>query len=573
VFRAVIFVFFAAVLVIDVSARQDAASAHGWLAAGDVVVEDFEGDFKISPAGAKENPSLWRSTGDAFQAATQVSGDIPYSWACGGRYIVSNPINNENRFRDAATGTLTSPESTVKKGYLSFLVGGPRNIETIAVQLLHEGRIVRAATGSGTAALRMVAFNMTEFMGKNVRIRLVDKHTSVGGYIKVDSFVQTDTPSTKEVIAGAPKMTPSVVRTLKGKVKGEVFGQGDHLAVGGQAVPMDTLLSWINCSAPPSPGTGQGVLLRNGEFLSGKIGNYEDGVVPVSTVFGERELKLSDISTIVFAGPSRPTGNDAPNTLYRRVLNPIPGKLVWIKTQVFAHPPDIAVESVMGTLPVPLKQIARYVVEPLKADAVEHGSLEVALSDGSIVYSKTPKFEKGQLLVQHPILGDLQVELSTIVYMRRTPKGAFWLAAPDKTQATGLVSNVGVKPELRDPKLMDEACLSALRMYAKSSATYELPASQQKGVILRGALMPIPNARADMQVSIQAAGKTVWQTSIKAGSAPVEIAVNLPHSKDFTIAVASDGKAAVPCGVEWLDAHLLSAQAAANITKGPNERS
>ena len=267
-----------------------------------------------------------------------------------------------------------------------------------------------------------------------------------------------------------------------------------------------------------------------------------------------------------------PSKDDAPNTLYRIAGDPIPGKLVWIKNWL-GKGKDIAVDSIVGTLPVPWKQVARYVVEPLKAGDVDPGSMEIALSDGSILYSKAPKFSKGYLLMQHPILGDLKFELSTIVYMRRTPKGALWLEAPDKTQVAGLVGS-GVQPVRRDVgRAGGQRCLSALRMYALTSATYDLPVSQQKGTTLRGTLVPISNSRANMQVSIKAAGKTVWQSRIPAGSDPVEVSLPLPPCKDFSIAIDYDGNVAFPGGVELLDAHLLSAAATTKSMKGSHERS
>jgi hypothetical protein len=570
---------FAMVLVSNLSARsRKSAPFHGWLKAGDVVVEDFEGNFKISPVGAKADPKQWQSTGDAFSkvhpaetaAPSGVVLSIGYRWACGKALIYSTHGYRGSRIGASATGTLTSPDFSVTKKYLCFLVGGPDNLQSIAVQLLHEGRVVRAATGAGGVTLRMVAFDTTEFIGKNVRIRLMDEHSSVGGCIVVDRFVQTDAPPTKEIVAGLPKLEPSVVRTVNGILKGDLVTNGDQLTIGDKILQMDEMLSWINPGIAASPKASTGIRLRTGEFWSGDVESYKDGVVNFSGTFGKHVLKLSQISSMNFYEQAS-SKDDAPNTLYRITADPIPGKLVWIKNWL-GKGKDIAVESVVGTLPVPWKQVARYVVEPLKAGDIDPGAMEIALSDGSILYSKAPKISNGQLFMQHPVLGDLKCELSTIVFMRRTPKGALWLETPDKTQATGLVGS-GVQPVSRDiGRAGGQRCLSALRMYAKTSATYELPVAQQKGTTLRGTLVPLPNSRANMRVSIKAAGKTVWQTRIPAGGAPVEVALNLPHCKDFTIAVAYDGKVAVPCGVEWLDAHLLTAEAAKNLTKGPNER-
>ena len=156
----------------DVSAaRGDAAvPTHGWLKATDVVVEDFESDaFMVSPASTQADPSHWQSTGFAFSwswhkaATTSPSGvalSTGYTWACGSKLIYSHPDMRYRRLPSVslggqATGTLTSPEFSVQKGYLSFLIGGARNPQALAVQLVHEGRVVRSATGTGRS--RMVS--------------------------------------------------------------------------------------------------------------------------------------------------------------------------------------------------------------------------------------------------------------------------------------------------------------------------------------------------------------------------------------------------------------------------------
>ena len=559
--RFITLVFFATVL----SARPGEPSepTHGWLKATDVVVEDFEGKaFRVSPASTQADPSHWQSTGSAFSwawhnAATASPSGVAlstgYAWACGSKLIYSHPDMRSRRLPSVslggqATGTLTSPEFSVQKGYLSFLTGGARNPQALAVQLLHEGLVVRSATGTGHATLRMVAFDLRPLMGKTVQIRLVDQLRNVEGFLVVDRFVQTDQPPTSEVIAEAAPQAPSVVRTPSGIMKGELVPRGDQLTLGGKVVPLQTLLSLSNAGAWGGSSTA-GVRLLNGELWPGLIQGYARGSVQVESTFGLRELKLSEISSLIFDG-SAPAQTEAPGILYRLGGDPIPGKLVWIREK------DIAVDSLLGILPVPREQLARFVVQPVNATAGS-GLVEFGLVDGSILYSKTLNIKNGWFQLQHPVLGELELGLNRIVYLRRRTPDTVWLAGPTRTRAVGLVG-AGAKPVLRDAgQAGGQVFQQALRLPALSSATYDLPAGMRQGATLRGTLVPLPNARANMQVSIKAAGKTVWQTRIPAGSDPVEVALSLPHCKEFTIAVAYDSKAAVPCGVEWLDAHLL----------------
>ena len=565
--RFITAVFFAVVLVADLSAQP----TNGWLKAGDLVVEDFESEaFKVSPASPEADPTHWQSTGFAFSwswqnAATTTPGGVAlstgYAWACGKKLIYSSPDMRSRRLPSVslggqATGTLTSPEFSVQKGYLSFLIGGARNPQALAVQLLHEGRVVRSATGTGHATLRMVAFDMRPFMGKTVQIRLVDQLRNVEGFLVVDRFVQTDQPPTSEVIVEAAPQAPCVVRTLSGIMKGELAPRGDQLTVGGKVVPLQTLLSLSNADAASGSAVGWGIRLRNGELWPGQVQGYASGSVQIESTFGLRELKLSEISSLIFDG-NAPVGAEAPGTLYRLGGDPIPGKLVWIRQK------DIAVDCLLGILPVPREQLARFVVQPVNATAGS-GLVEFGLADGAILYSKTLNIKNGRFQVQHPVLGELKLGVNRIVYLRRRTPDTVWLAGPTRTRAGGLVG-AGVQPVLRDAgQAGGQVFQQALRLSALSSATYDLPAAMRQGATLRGTLVPLPNSRAQLQVSLQAAGKTVWQTKLEAGSNPVEVDLRLPPCQDFSIAVAYDGRVAVPCGVEWLDAHLLSAAAATN---------
>jgi len=569
--RFITVVFLAVVLVTDLSAEP----TNGWLKSGDVVVEDFEGKaFKVIPASTQADSSGWRSTGLAFSqpwrdASTAAPSGAPlstgYAWACGEKLICSSPDLRSRRIPSLsvggqATGTLTSPAFSVQKGYLCFLIGGARNPQAIAVQLLHDGQVVRSVTGTGQATSRMVAFDMRQFLKKTVQIRLVDQLHSVDGFLVVDRFVQTDKPPTSEVIADVAPQAPGVVRTFSGVMKGQLALRGDQLTVGGKAVPLQTLLSLNNAVAVSGSAADSGIRLRNGELWAGQIKGYAAAAVELESAFGVRKVKLSEISSLIFDGDV-PFADEAPGTLYRRGGDPIPGKLVWIKSK------DLALSSLLGILPIPRNKLARFVVQPVNAK-VGSGLVEFGLVDGSILYSKTLKIKNGRFQMQHPVLGEFKLGSNQITYLRRRTLDTVWLAGPTRTKAVGIIG-AGVKPFLRDAgQSGGQVFQQALRLPALSSATYDLPAAFRKGATLRGTLMPLSNSRAKLRVSLQAAGKTVWQTKLEPGGDPVEVNLRFPPCKDFSIAVAYDGKVAVPGGAEWLDAHLLLATAVTKRIKG-----
>ena len=53
----------------------------------------------------------------------------------------------EDAMRPVYVAVLTSPEFRIERKFLAFLIGGGKNPEKLAVQLLIEGKVVRSATG------------------------------------------------------------------------------------------------------------------------------------------------------------------------------------------------------------------------------------------------------------------------------------------------------------------------------------------------------------------------------------------------------------------------------------------
>lgn len=109
---------------------------------------------------------------------------------------------------DALTGTLTSPEFTIWKPYIDFLVAGgyhPYDPSTYgtsadtetAVNLLINGKVVRSTTGTNSGHLGWRSWDVSGYRGQNAKIEVVDNNTgaqSGWGHILVDDFVFSDVP-------------------------------------------------------------------------------------------------------------------------------------------------------------------------------------------------------------------------------------------------------------------------------------------------------------------------------------------------------------------------------------------
>ncbi len=151
----------------------------------DIVIADFEGD-SYAP---------WTATGEAFGPGP-ARGALPGQMSVTG--FLGKGLVNTFYNGDGSTGTLVSPEFRIERKFIAFLIGGGKNQEKLALQLLVDGKVVRSATGEndrpgGSEELAQESWDVSEFAGKTAVLRIVDDATGGWGHINVDHIVQTDT--------------------------------------------------------------------------------------------------------------------------------------------------------------------------------------------------------------------------------------------------------------------------------------------------------------------------------------------------------------------------------------------
>lgn len=155
---------------------------------GSVVFEDFEGD----------GFDAWTSTGDAFIGGTRTQKSIgSYQGDVGaqGKFFVnSHNITRDGKEArsDRFTGTLTSPEFTITKDYIHFLVGGGPHKGKTCIDLLVDGQVVASETGRKQNRMQAARFEVRAHLGKRARIRAVDKARGSWGNIGLDHIVFSD---------------------------------------------------------------------------------------------------------------------------------------------------------------------------------------------------------------------------------------------------------------------------------------------------------------------------------------------------------------------------------------------
>ncbi len=162
----------------------------------------IESEYQIANGGF-ENGDLtgWTLEGEIGKV-TNASGwwneNLPYNKK--GAYLFSG-INDEG-----SVGTLTSSAFTVGgSGYITFMLGGGGNplecyvsiidaetgeeLVRFANRLFNDKGIGIINNGSNLANMVMYKADLSEFMGRSLKIRVVDSATKNWGLITVDSFV------------------------------------------------------------------------------------------------------------------------------------------------------------------------------------------------------------------------------------------------------------------------------------------------------------------------------------------------------------------------------------------------
>jgi fructan beta-fructosidase len=140
----------------------------------------------------------WQGTGTAFNSGP-AAGDlltqleIENARGCG--------VITSEREGDRPVGTLTSPEFSIARKYISFLVGGGDYERDTCLNLLVKGKVVRSAVGWRSDRLMPVSWNVGHFLGEKARIQIVDAARGGWGHINVACLAQTDTPERPPVVA------------------------------------------------------------------------------------------------------------------------------------------------------------------------------------------------------------------------------------------------------------------------------------------------------------------------------------------------------------------------------------
>jgi fructan beta-fructosidase len=149
---------------------------------GEIVIADFEGEdygsWQIEGEAFGTNPR-WRET----EAMEEISG------------FEGKGLATSYQDGDRPRGTLTSPEFTIERDHIVFLISGGEDRRRTCMNLLVDGEVVRRTAGDENNVLDWENWDVSDFKGKTGLIRIVDNHGGDWGHISVDHIYQSDTAS------------------------------------------------------------------------------------------------------------------------------------------------------------------------------------------------------------------------------------------------------------------------------------------------------------------------------------------------------------------------------------------
>ena len=159
-------------------------------AADDILINDFEakdyGDWKVEGAAFGKGPAKGKIGGQQHVSGFE------------GKGLINTFLGS-----DIPTGKLTSPEFTIERDYLKFLIGGGHHKGKTCMNLLIDGKVALSATGpnmddGGNEFLNWENWDVKKYKGKKAVIQIVDSLSGSWGHINVDQIVQSDKKSEKK---------------------------------------------------------------------------------------------------------------------------------------------------------------------------------------------------------------------------------------------------------------------------------------------------------------------------------------------------------------------------------------
>jgi len=335
---------------------------------------------------------------------------------------------------------------------------------------------------------------------------------------------------------------------------GEMSPREGAILIGGATVPLGEVLTAVRDTGANTISAAQAIRMINGEIWCGSILGLEtNALVFRGNLFGERTIGTEGIATLDFSRRIAPTTAGKRGILDREKGEPIPGSLLWIRENT------LAIDCPLGVLPVPRQGVIRYQFKAPVGSVPRKDEDEVGLIDGSVFRGRLSLGSNG-LEVAHASLGTVSIPWAAMRYLLRSPPELMRLGLPTDgdVEARGPAAPPAA-PRLLDyrtglePRQPTPACLTAVRMLPITVARYRLQGREGRKAWFRAVVVPVPECRGDVRISLQVAGAPAYERTLPYTNDALTVSLELPPGEELTIKTDFGGKLLYPCGADWQD--------------------
>ena len=258
----------------------------------------------------------WTLEGQKIGVVTSAYGwwaeNLPYNKK--GTYLFSGIVDGDAGVLESHKGTLTSSAFTVGgSGYITYMMGGGGNPKECYISIIDAQtgeELVRYANrlfndkgigiinhGSNLANMVMYKADLSEFMGRSLKIRIVDNSTSNWGLITADSFV-----TYYNDIAGVPAKANMAVDIKPKPLPDTVLGENDKYQVLNGDFETGNLTGWtlntVNGATAIGYVSGQSVFWKNADKPYNKDGSFL--FTGIEDVMGSMEAAKGTLTSSTF---------------------------------------------------------------------------------------------------------------------------------------------------------------------------------------------------------------------------------------------------------------------------------